>query len=299
MCPREIAHMAPAEGSLGLTALLDDLLLEEARLERAEARAAGVVTEDDDAPCEEPQLSPEDQQQLAELHQDVDGCLASMQNWEEESRQRRAKLMKDMEAEYGFSCDLEGESGRAELQNLDNFDANLEDDMSRSEEDMSQYLGGANRRQHRHCEPKPVGPFMEAQAPVVSTSSKSIARDEKRQADSERIDKLRAEVEAMKQREVMGLGPYDSMQPDDDLDTTVGVAAGLASWCDEVDAVLEDPSLDAGSGGLTRAKEGLNQIDSGLGEAQCRLNDDILEMEKLLADCNAQIKARKAAGLDK
>lgn len=280
--------MAPSEASLGVTALLDELLLEGQLLDEQEAQIQQQQQN-------EPKLSAEDQQQLAELHEEVDGCLASMENWGEESRARRAKLMQELEAEFGFSCDVESTSGfhppgRGEIENGDSEDFNATQD---DDEDMSRYLGGANRRQHQHSEPH--GPLMSAHLPATATSTaKAICRDQTRHADAERIQKLRDEVEAMRQQEAFGLGPYNAMEPDD-LDATGGVAAGMSAWCQEVDAVLEDPSLSADSGGLNHAIEGLNEMDTGLNAAQSRLGNDILEMERLLAECSAQIQAQKEA----
>lgn len=271
--------MAPADGpadSLGVTALLDELLLEEQALER----------------LEEPQLSAEDQQQLTALHKDVDGCLASMAGWEEESRLRKAKLMQELEAEFGFSCDLEAEAARDANQELEDCHARREEEQE--EEDISRYLGGVNRRQHHPRQP--VGPLMDEQAHARSSSSTPmVATDEARQADAERIQRLRSEVEAMRDREMMGLGPYNVMVEPDESDAIVGASAGLSAWCEEVDAVLDDPALGEGSGARMLAGAGLSEIGAGLEVAQSRLNDDILEMENLLAECGAQIQARKAA----
>jgi len=84
----------PVDNSLGVTALLNELLSEEAKLEIAMNDFTGRGNEEAAADSDqqpEQQLSAEDAQQLHELHQDVDSCLAGLQSWEEESRLRRKK----------------------------------------------------------------------------------------------------------------------------------------------------------------------------------------------------------------
>lgn len=273
--------MVPPPVSLGVTALLDELLLEESKLESAMDAFTGRVRQDSSADnqqqspaeLEQESLTAEDRQQLFELNEEVDSCLASMQNWEEESRLRRAKLEEDLEKEYaqkyGLSCQLDSQT-HAEGGGIIGED-----------EDLSRYLGGAGRRQHGQRERLD----MHAQMATIP-SAKAAERDETRQADAERLTKLRAEVEGMRQREALGLGPWDDMQPDD-LDTLVGTA-GLSAWCEEVDAVLEDPAFST-------------DLDDAHAHAQDNVNDamhsrieaDISEMEKLLDECNAIFEAQK------
>jgi len=301
---------------------LDDLLKEEAKLDRDMAAMTGrpiadaAVDRQEFAGEEEPQLSAEDQRALSELHAEVDGCLAGMDDWREESRLRRLKLEKELEAEFGFSCHVEtdarllgdspteGHGSPTHTSELCGPDA--EDAV---EEDMSRYLGGAGRRQHRE-ERAPLAPLMDAQiqrthdAWTSGTGAKAEARDEARKADVDRIEKLRAEVEAMRQQQV-ALDAYDGLLPDDDNDladtmqTMPGLGVtGMNDWCAEVDAVLGgdfDSSLGADLNGIgyMQAREGLNEIDSGLEAASSRVNADILEMERMLEECNAAIQARK------
>jgi len=307
--------------SLGVTALLDDLLKEEAKLDRDMAAMTGRPIPDaagesqELAGEEEPQLSPEDQRALAELHEEVDGCLAGMDDWREESRLRRLKLEKELEAEFGFSCHVETdarimgdsltEGDESPTQTSELCQPDAEDAVD--EHDMSRYLGGAGRRQHRE-ERAPLAPLMDAQIPrthdawTSGSSAKAEVRDEARRADVDRIEKLRAEVEAMRQQQV-ALDAYDGMVPDDDLADTMTTMPGMGQtgmndWCAEVDAVLGgdlDPSFSADLNGIgyLQAREGLNEIDSGLEAASSRVNADILEMEKMLEECNAAIQARK------
>lgn len=276
--------MAPANHSLGVTGLLDELLMEESKLEVAMAAMTGRGQSEEEP---EQQLSAEDQQQLAELHDEVDGCLASLGNWEEESRLRREKLEKELEAQYGFSCKDDMQSSPKAV----------DSDDSEKDEDMSRYLGGANRRQHRHQAPLEVrSPALDTQAPVHGASVKSQGREAARSADAERLEKLRAEVESMRQREASGLGPYDAM-PSDDLEVSLSGTMGFSGLCTEIDAMMVGNSLSNTSAEeqstIDDARSGLDKMDNALSGARSRLDNDILEMEKLLAECSAMTKVNK------
>lgn len=272
--------MAPANHSLGVTGLLDELLMEESKLEVAMAAMTGRGQSDEEP---EQQLSAEDQQQLAELHDEVDGCLASLGNWEEESRLHREKLEKELEAQYGFSCKDELQSGQKAA----------DSDDSEKDEDMSRYLGGANRRQHRHQTPfEARSPALDTQASVTVAGAKNGGREAARGADAERLEKLRAEVEGMRQREAAGLGPYDAM-PSDDLDASLSGTMGFSGLCTEIDAMsLSDTNVEEHST-IDDARSGLDKMDNALIGARSRLDNDILEMEKLLAECSAMSKVNK------
>jgi len=283
--------MAPANASLGVTALLDELLKDEQKLDRDMAAFTGAADPTPQEEAEEPQLSPEDQQALSELHTDMDSCLASLEDWKEESRLRRIKLERELEAEFGFSNaspDMDESQG--------------EEPDSESEDvtavDMSRYLGGAGRRQHGQRQP--LSPLKDSQANMAGISSgkaKAKAKDDARLADQERIDKLRAEVEAMRQQDAynMSSAEFASYDPSDDLGGAMPDASKLNDWCDEVDAALEDPSFGTGFGTAMAgsAQEGLNDMQLGMQAAQSRVEADILEMEKLMAECNAAIQQRK------
>lgn len=301
--------------SLGVTALLNELLQDEAKLDRDMAAMTGREAAPAPGPStgeeeEEPQLSPEDQQALAELHTEVDGCLAGLEDFKEESRLRRLKLEKELEAEFGFSCHLELEAERLQMNSLgmsglDEGDLKAEEsddddhglEAKPEGEDMSRYLGGAARRQHGQRQP--LSPLNDSQAYTSTAGSSSVkagVRDEAVHADQERIDKLRAEVEALRQQDAMASMSYDRMGSSDMGDTMPDGSLGLNDWCAEVDAVLEDPSFGTGvtdMGGYTRTQEGLSQMNVGIEAAQNRVEADILEMEKLMAECNAAIQERK------
>jgi len=256
--------------------------MEESRLEVAMAAMTGRGQSEEEEP--EQQLSAEDQQQLAELHDEVDGCLASLGNWEEESRLRREKLEKEMEAQYGFSCTDEMQSAQKEV----------DSDDSEKDEDMSRYLGGANRRQHRHQAVATPARAMDTQAPVHGASAKSQGREAARSADAERLEKLRAEVEDMRKREAAGLGPYDAM-PSDDLEVSMSGTMGFSGMCTEIDAMgnsFSNTSAEEHST-IDDARSGLDKMDEKLSGARSRLDNDILEMEKLLAECSAMSQVNK------
>jgi hypothetical protein len=222
-------------------------------------------------------------QQLAELHNDVDGCLASLEGWEEESRLRRIRLEKELEEQYRFDSSMDRDEADG------SFDENT---------DIGRYLGDiGTRSQHESSQPSSYE-LSNVSAPPCT---RAHDRDETRRADADRIAKLRAEVEALRQQEAqqeaMGFGPWDDMQSDDPNDTLIGASA-LSAWCEEVDDVLGDTCFDANAGGLTRVRDGLNHMDSALDAAQTRVETDLEEMEKLLAECNSAIKTHKEA-LDK
>jgi hypothetical protein len=283
--------MAPENPSLGVTALLDDLLKDEQKLERDMAAFTGAADPTSQEEAEEPQLSAEAQRALSKLNTDMDSCLASLEDWKEESRLRRIKLERELEAEFGFS------SAAPEMD-----ESQREEPDSESEDvtgvDMSRYLGGAGRRQHGQRQP--LSPLKDSQANMAGvSSSKSKAKDDARLADQERIDKLRAEVEAMRQQEAynMSSAEFASYDPSDEIGGAIPDASKLNDWCDEVDAALEDPSFGTGFGSAMAgaAQAGLDDMQLGMQAAQSRVEADILEMEKLMAECNAAIQERKGA----
>lgn len=289
-----IPLMAPVI-NFGLTETLDELLSEEVRLERDMDALVGREPREHPACGQqlpgseqfEPQLSAEDRQALAELHKDVDGCLLSLEGWREESRLRREKLENELAAEFGFICHSENETKSGEeCQHAEDLSQDLHEDA-----DMGRYVGGAGARQHRHREP--LGPATGAQAGLpAAVGAKAEARDETRRADAERIEKLRAEVEAMRQQEAAG--PYGVGTPDDSDDSAMPVGIeGLSGWCEEVDAVLQDPAFTTDLGGFVRSRKNLHEMDTGLEAAQAHIDAEILEMEELLAECSAAIQARK------
>jgi len=288
----------PVDNSLGVTALLNELLSEEAKLEIAMNDFTGRGNEEAAADSDqqpEQQLSAEDAQQLHELHQDVDSCLAGLQSWEEESRLRRKKLEEDLAKEYGFSCDTEFDpmpsyEGNAWVAQTAPSEAIEED------EDMSRYLGGAGRREHGQRAVR--APLTEAPVNVASVtkSAKAASRENARQADEDRMSQLRAEVEGMRQREAMGLGPYGGMEPEPDEEdaqaSMLGTAGlGLSSWCAEVDAALENPSFITETDIVAPVHVG---NDSNVKALESQLEAEIAEMERLLTECNGMMEAQKS-----
>jgi hypothetical protein len=268
-----------------VSALLDELLGEEAQLEVLEAQQHG-----------NPQLSEDEQQQLAELHEEVDGCLASLELWEEESRLRREKLEKELEEQYGFSCQLElGSDAEGDTtQKGESSDPCIEED-----QDLSRYLGGGDR--HRYtprdsCETSPKQRDAEQHSSdhvAFCTESHLMDRDATKRADAERLQRLRAEVDLLRSREASGLGPWDDFRVDEAGIEEDGTSA-LTAWCDEVDNVIGEAPFSSNLGGLTRVQNGLDEMDSCLSAAYSNVDADLHAMEKLLAECNAAIQANTA-----
>jgi len=280
--------------SLSVSALLDELLAERAQHDALEEQEQTDLA-----------LSADDQQQLAALHDEVDGCLASLERWQEERRARTEQLEKELEAQYGFSCQLDGENNLLDFQDYaaetdfsrqaDNSDLSIHNDVDSNEPvDMSRYLGGAVRRpQHGRCDQLEMPPLRMQADPAVSCVPNAKDKDAIRLADSERLEQLRAEVESMRHREASGLGPWDDMHLDDPEDATVPGMSALTNWCDEVDSVLEDVPFNEHLGGLAGMQERLHEMDAALSAAHTDVDADLNEMEKLLAECNEAIASHR------
>merc|ERR1712216_659410 len=96
----------------------------------------------------------------------------------------------------------------------------------------------------------------------------------------------------MRQREAAGLGPYDAM-PSDDLDASLSGTMSFSGLCTEIDAMsLSNTNIEDHST-IDDARSSLDKMDNALLGARSRLDNDILEMEKLLAECRAMSKVNK------
>merc|ERR1711971_19916 len=121
--------------------------------------------------------------------------------------------------------------------------------------------------------------------------------------DEARLATLRAEVEELRRRsaeaDAWHLADAQAAEADDDL---VGAVSGLAAWCAEVDQALDFPQLptetwdenrnelkvlDETEHALQDARHQAGQLEGALGDAYSRMEAEIGDLEKLLADCDA------------
>jgi len=117
-----------------------------------------------------------------------------------------------------------------------------------------------------------------------------------------RLAALRAEVEALRCREAEMESRLhgDAGIAAQALDTSMPDGLGLSEWCSEVDAVLAlDPSSTDGFGALENE---LQQVSKHVGVTQgamqsagCRIEAELGELERMLADCDAQVARVRAA----
>jgi len=309
----------PAMG-LGVTALLDELLAKEAEeagpavvpekvaAVPAEAQAAntdpscvegtkeseGAVGGDDASyePNEvEQEAEAEVSRQVAELCGEVDACLESMANWEEESRQRREALKRELEAQYGFSYEdsmLDGPRVEAE--------SGLEEDEEENEEmNVSAYIRGAEPLVASMMDP----PMAQRAVPAAHYRALDGQDEAMRLADEARIERLRAEVEKLRRRGAQGEAAQEEVSGTD-LDSSC-----MREWCAEVDAALGmpmDDSLDMSYYGgpgdmesgmeiidnrLASAMEHGRDIEGALNVANMRIEAELGDLDRLLSECDA------------
>lgn len=311
-----------AAKGLGVTALLDELLARDAEAEEAspvvapaetsaapaEAQAAATglscaertvesegTANGGDAPWKpnevEQEAEAEVSRQVAELCGEVDACLESMANWEEESRQRREALKRELEAQYGFSYEeasLDGPRVEAE--------SGLEEEEEENEEmNVSAYIRGAEPLVASMLEV----PMAQRAVPAAHYRAFDGQDEAMRLADEARIERLRNEVEKLRRRGAQVEAVQEEVSGVD-LDGSC-----MREWCAEVDAALGmpmDDSLDmsyyGGPGGmegglelidnrLASAMEHGSDIEGALNVANLRIEAELGDLDRLLSECDA------------
>lgn len=280
------------EGSLGVTALLDELLSNESG---------------DDGGAQPPlNFAPLDRvgddevtRQVKDLHNEMDDCLASLDVWARERKIQSDALQKELEAQYGFSYQeaMAFEAGDIGIHGdgLGDTDEAAELNPYDSRIPHAPFVGIADRS-------RTSGVTVEA------SSSALVVDDATRQTDEIRIAKLRAEVEELRHRgdAVEATVPEPEGSPRLHPGELSGVS-GLTDWCAEVDAALGLPpsplannvaggdGLDAIESKLADAKMRGTEMDGELCSAKARIDAELNDLETLLSECTA-IQEKLAVG---
>lgn len=284
-------------GSLGVTALLDELL----------ANQNDQPGDDTDAQQPLAFIPPgrgnDDamNQQVQALSTEVDDCLASLDTFNQDRKAQNEKLQKELEAKYGFSYE---EALAFEPGNIGGS-ADEEDEAQalRDDELTKRYLGITEQSQRE-------GDRARIAAMVVAPACPVFTADASRQQDEARIAKLRAEVEEMKHRGETGEAAYQmpavTALENDDFNKHLSAMSELNDWRAEVDAALGLPDaeltgaysaegLESMENQLADARIRGNQMDGELCSAKTRIDAELNDLETLLSECTA-IQEKLAAG---
>lgn len=261
-------------------------------------------------PAQASQLEEDMAQQVAELCDEVDACLQSLDGWEQESRQHQERLKRDLEKQYGFSYDGQPvpSAGQAAEAAEDSDDSScpevecLEPGLRRD----GVGLPGAAIPFPR--EDTSWAKHGRDSVPVSQALLGPAAREYEAQrlADERRIASLRAEVEALKCQQqrpapVAELEEDDAMTgtgaPSYVLNSSAASPSGLSDWCAEVDAVLRAAPGNAhegpGNEGLGEVEKSLAQafeqaelMQGALASASSCLEAELGDLDQLLSECS-------------
>mmetsp|Transcript_37617 Transcript_37617/g.95298 ORF Transcript_37617/g.95298 Transcript_37617/m.95298 type:complete len:325 (-) Transcript_37617:58-1032(-) len=305
-----------ASSSMGVTALLDELLAENCGREPPPSSPVYEPREQVEDGLDRtgsPEVSPRSRD-IAELCGEMDSCLASLGHWEEESRLRVLALRKDLEAQYGFAFDENAARFPAwEAQDCiasDPEDDNLNGSYMRLLE-KEELVIEAHRRaiaaQASDLEKRPgsAGSLMATSPLKASTPRISRAlHDPQRQNDEDRIAKLRAEVDILRQREAEM--QQEIMQQWLEIEGAEGSPerSDTSALCCEADYLLRDGSpapamttlevmaaIDAEEqeefarmeARLASAQAGLGAMEAALDSARSEMDSELSELERLLS----------------
>lgn len=289
-----MVHLASAGDTgipdgLGVTGLLNELLAAQANGAADGEGGCSTGAEDEPEP-EEAEVS-----DLALLHGEVDACLMSLGNWEAESRQRREELKMELEAKYGFSYEeaLESVSPSGEGHLHRRLDEGLASEDEGDEELSARRAVFAPRGR----------PMFGSAAPPVDGAADAMLSNSMQRADEGRLAMLRAEVEELRRRSAEAdVSHFTDAQAGEANDEMIGTANGLAAWCAELDQVLDSPGLptqpwdentselqvlEEYEQTLQSARSQADRMEGALGDAYARMEAEIGDLEKLLADCDA------------
>lgn len=300
----------------GVTALLDELLLEANGGNGGEAQTE-AVPDTEEPPCALLTV-PEDHeaavelarqaQELSDLSAEVDACLASLEDWREEQAQQKEALRKELEEHFGDVPDADATSEGEE-------DAVSEDvtEAPSAAPPREGAGGGAGLWAVKGCRVSEPGPG----------GSSLCELEELRRADEARIARLREEVEELKQQGVemearSRLAEAEALEAGaEGTGAGTGLSGGLRDWCAEVDAALGlppqqdlvdtsglDEDIIAGERRLLAQEfesqlvdvwaEG-ERLECALGAARGRVDLELGELERLLAECD-DLQAKAACG---
>jgi len=309
--------------AMGVTALLDELLAEGAGTggrelppspdpEHEIAYTRAGAAQDGINGCRQAinEVSPRSRQ-IAELCGEMDSCLASLSKWEEDSRCRVEALRKGLEAEYGFGFEDKVRFPAWELRDIDSEDA-PDEPLERSAPgllDQEELVGEA------YCRALALG--TSSPEPRTEDLRREASTDPLRRADEERIAKLRAEVENLRQKEAeMQQEIFQQWLDAEALEGSGSAAAAAAAMpvganssnisflCREADQILgetgggdsparaklaaedeeECAEMEEIEARLAAVQDGITHMEGNLDSARSMVDSELSELEKLLAD---------------
>jgi len=251
--------------------------------------------------------------QIAELAREMDDCLGTLDQWEDDKRRYRENLLSELEAQYAdYGLDAIEEASLAQsMLQAQYADYGLD---ASEEASLAQSM-----LQVDHGTPDLISPL--GPGPQVSSAEVLYRLREAdhvaKCSDEARISQLRAEVEDMR----MKAGDSDSVtspyavsahaafrhlpgtpHPGVVLDASLsGLDSnfGLQAWCEEVDAALgeqtfEDELRDGDfsprglavmEGQLLGARERVRLLEDAVESAQACAQDELGELDQLLSEC--------------
>lgn len=282
---------------MGVTALLEELLSDRDPLSTSGELVMDMTTGPDIGLGHG--VSPRSRQ-IAELCGEMDSCLESLAKWEEDSRNRVDALKREMESQYGFS--YEEQVRFPAVSDLGGYEADGFGGLPDEHEDSVDE--GCCRAVVQLPEPRVE--FVRG-VPCKPLSKLQLQEDVMRHEDEDRIAKLRAEIEGLKQKEAEM--QQEIIQQWLDVEALDGWAPGVAEvqasdirsvefsvLCAEADNVLANgcvgdrpPSysgvvIEGLEARLREARGGLSYMEDRLDSARSRVDSEISELEKLLAE---------------
>eukprot|EP00930_Biecheleria_cincta_P053337 TRINITY_DN3876_c0_g1_i1.p1 TRINITY_DN3876_c0_g1~~TRINITY_DN3876_c0_g1_i1.p1 ORF type:complete len:294 (+),score=81.23 TRINITY_DN3876_c0_g1_i1:68-883(+) len=262
----------------GATGLLQELLAEQAA-KTSQPAAADPEGAEEEAEEEE---AAEVAKEIRALHDEMDDCLASLDQWRAERKQESEAMLRDMEA----------------LCNAQSNELEVAEEETKNDDALSSGAEDAEPVEKPVAVRKCVAAGAERPA-QMSFAVQSLEVPEQEQA---RLAALRAEVEALRSREAeMERRLHgDAGIAAEALDSSLPDGLGLSEWCSEVDAVLAlDPLSTDGFGALENelktVAEHVGATKGSLESAGCRIEAELGELERMLAECDAQMARARAA----
>jgi hypothetical protein len=239
--------------------------------------------------------------QIEELAKEMEDCLGSMDNWEDEKLRNRNELLRELEAQYGFA-----------VGNVDLPVDEVQYDSCRDSTDIRSDEVEERWRREASCGgPTPLR-HLQGQATSEALARLHEVEATERRLDEERIAQLRAEVEDLR---LKSEGPHESVSgfigraggtphPGLVLDATLSgldCTLGLQSWREDVDAVLgpsfedelrydsSEPDSPCGlariEGRLVGVRQHARMLEEAVGSAHAYAEDELGQLDQLLSEC--------------
>lgn len=280
--------MMEPPSSLQVTALLDELLGVAPRREEDEEVAAPEASDAPSPIFPNGSGSPNAAQlsqicgEIEELNTEMDACIASIGRWEEESRQRREALERELERCYASGreslvAEVEGlsEDLHEDLCHLQREELERELEVSRPASPARPVLpDGSDRRA------TPGTPLASAEQ-MLEAAAREAAEDEAR------IAQLQAEVEQLRCCQQARF----SSQSTADADLSPAGLGGPNPFRQLEDDLPSDMDMDSEinelEGRLQDARNYIGHVEEAIGETNFSVDAEINELEQLLNECDA------------